>query len=84
MLKRYIYTPVLSLHSRISVALCKYFNGNIKVDIRKKFGKDKLKIKLVNKIQTLGAVFLLDMRYEFNNKLPSSQCQERKTLMYVY
>lgn len=41
------------------------------------------KIKFVYKIQTLGAVSLLEMSYKFSNKLPDSQCKERKTIMYT-
>lgn len=41
------------------------------------------KIKLIYKIQTLGAVTLLEVSYKFSNKLPDSQCEERKTIMYT-
>lgn len=62
--------------------LCKYFNGNTKVDIRKKVEKDKMrpKIKLVYKIQTPGAISLLKVSYNLATKFLAANAYRRKQL----
>lgn len=52
--------------------LRKYFNGNIKVDIRKKFGKMRPEIKLIYKIQMLSAVSLLEVSYNLAINFPAA------------